>query len=382
MHNQELLEHWSLKRLWSEELNKVAVGAEEGREHGEWLHWLEAMVFSREVVLEEQHRMLEEARWSKIAAMNDETTTGVGTFSRPITVLQTYTFPLQQMRRELEKWKEPLTDEYLSLTSNTKALRPTTTEALKDHPNYAEMEVAPAMVVPTVKAPFGKHRAARMVICGNRVELADPEQANKKSQEPEREEGREVLFGNYAGGADATLLRCLFRKTAHERWTLGSVDVKTAFLLAHRQRAKESVLVAIPPRVLVEAGIVKENERWIIDKAMYGLDSSPADWRVYRDTMLQQFKWELNGLQHELRPTPEGNLWQVIATQADGKEKAVGYVAVYVDDLLAVGPDDVVRAVLQRITQEWKCSEPEFVGQGRWMKIVALNCPGMVSQMS
>ncbi|CAK9110294.1 unnamed protein product, partial [Durusdinium trenchii] len=71
--------------------------------------------------------------------------------------------------------------------------------------------------------------------------------------------------------------------------------------------------------ILVEAGIVKENERWIIDKA------SPADWRVYRDTMLQQFKWELNGLQHELRPTPEGNLWQVIATQADGKEKAVGY---------------------------------------------------------
>ena len=43
--------------------------------------------------------------------------------------------------------------------------------------------------------------------------------------------------------------------------------------------------------------------------------------------MLQQFKWELNGLQHELRPTPEGNLWQVIATQADGKEKAVGYMS-------------------------------------------------------
>lgn len=87
--------------------------------------------------------MLEGARWSKIAAMNDETTTGVGTFSRPSTVLQTYTVPLQQVRRELGKWKEPLTDEYLSLTSNTKALRPTTTEALKLHPNYAEMEVAP-----------------------------------------------------------------------------------------------------------------------------------------------------------------------------------------------------------------------------------------------
>ena len=67
------------------------------------------------------------------------------------------------MRRELEKWKERLTDEYLSLTSNTKALRPTTTEGLKNRPNYAEMEVAPAMVVPTVKALFGKLRA-RMVM--------------------------------------------------------------------------------------------------------------------------------------------------------------------------------------------------------------------------
>ena len=60
-----------------------------------------------------------------------ETSTVAGTFSRPSTVLQTYTVPLQQVRRELEKWKEPLTDEYMSLTSNTRALRPTTVEALK-----------------------------------------------------------------------------------------------------------------------------------------------------------------------------------------------------------------------------------------------------------
>ena len=156
----------------------------------------------------------------------------------------------------------------------------------------------------------------------------------------EAKRGREVLFGNYTGGADATLLRCLFRKAAHEAWTLGSIDVKTAFLLAPRQKAKESLLVAVPPRVLVEAGIVKESGRWIIDKAMYGLDSSPADWRIYRDSMLQKFKWNLNGVQHELRSTPEGNLWQVIACPTNGDEYAAGYVAVYVGDLLAVGPDD------------------------------------------
>ena len=66
-----------------------------------------------------------------------------------------------------------------------------------------------------------------------------------------------------------------FRKAANESWTLGSIDVKTAFLLAPRQRAKESLLVAVPPRVLVEAGIVTESERWIIDNghARLGIQS-------------------------------------------------------------------------------------------------------------
>ena len=102
--------------------------------------------------------------------------------------------------------------------------------------------------------------------------------------------------------------------------------------------------------------------------AMHGLESSPADWRIYRDSMLQKFKWNLNGVRHELRPTPEGNLWQVIACPTNEVEYAAGYVAVYVDDLLAVGPDDVVRSVLKRIMDEWKCLEPEFVQEGRWMK--------------
>ena len=208
LHEQELFEHWSLKRLWCDELREFAVGAEEGRERGEWLHWLETSVRLKEAALEAQHQELENALWAKLASMNEPHAT-TGTFSRPSTVLQTYTVPLQQVRRELEKWKEPLSEEYVSLTSNTRALRPTTVEALKDHPNYAEMEIAPAMVVRTVKAPFGKHRA-RMVICGNRVEWADPDQASKAALQDHHDDGREVLFGNYAGGADATLLRCLF----------------------------------------------------------------------------------------------------------------------------------------------------------------------------
>ena len=91
LHEQELLEHWSLKRLWCDELREIAVGAEEGRERGEWLHWLETSVRLKEAALGAQHQELENALWAKLAAVNEPYAT-TGTFSRPSTVLQTYTY--------------------------------------------------------------------------------------------------------------------------------------------------------------------------------------------------------------------------------------------------------------------------------------------------
>ena len=80
----------------------------------------------------------------------------------PATVLQTYTVPLQQVRKELDLWKQPLLAEYKSLL-DTGAIQVTNEEEVKLHPNYANLERAPAMLVPTIKAPSGR-RKARIVI--------------------------------------------------------------------------------------------------------------------------------------------------------------------------------------------------------------------------
>ena len=88
------------------------------------------------------------------------------------TVLQTYTVPLQQVRKELELRKQPLLDEYKSLTEITGALKVTTEKEFQKDPCYDQMEVAPAILVPTVKAPHAKRRAR---ICGNRIGAKNPD---------------------------------------------------------------------------------------------------------------------------------------------------------------------------------------------------------------
>ena len=93
------------------------------------------------------------------------------------------------------------------------------------------MELAPAMLVPTVKSPHG----ARVVICGNHLTKVNEDENAKASDSKDPD-----LFSLYAGGADATALRCMMRFASLQNWTVGSVDVKTAFLLAKNQMKKNA----------------------------------------------------------------------------------------------------------------------------------------------
>ena len=184
----------------------------------------------------------------------------------------------------MELWKQPLLDEYKSLTEITGALKVTTEKELQKDPRYDQMEVAPAMLVPTVKAPHGKRRA-RIVICGNRIEAKNPD--GQFAAEGLPGEPGDSLFANYAGGADGVLLRALLRKAGAKKWQCATVDVKTAFLLAPRREADTKLLTMRPPKILQEAGIVGPEEWWEVENAMYGLTSSPSKWTTYRNYVLK-----------------------------------------------------------------------------------------------
>ena len=201
--------------------------------------------------------------------------------SRPPTVLQTYTIPLTMVKRDMESWIEPIKAEYNQLVYESQAVKPVKLSELEAMEGYQDMELAPSKLVTTVKSPNGKHKA-RIVICGNLV--------TKAHEDGSRPKAASVPAADlYAGGADATAIRCMVRKTAlMEGWDMGVVDIKGAFLLAPRRRERECLMMTIPPKLLVQVGICPPDERWVIQRAMYGLETSPADWSDFRDRSVKR----------------------------------------------------------------------------------------------
>lgn len=222
-------------------------------------------------------------------------------------VLQTYTVPLQAVRKDLEAWKASMEEEYRALVDKTKVVRPISEGELASVPGYKEAEYAPSKLVTTVQAPNGRRRA-RAVICGNLVASLNGSTEKEPGDEP----------STYAGGVDGTALRSVFRKAAHEGFTIGTVDVKTAFLLAPRQEGRK-LLITRPPRVMVEAGVRRSDEYWLVDGAMYGLDSSRSDWAAFRDHAMSGFRWSENGKTFKLVRTPEQNIWAICEAERSGR---------------------------------------------------------------
>ena len=169
-YEDDLQSHWVLKKMWLETRLQWAQIKVENMVNG-CRSW-KRNFGCRKSASGRQHQTLEAWRLAALNGGQDE--------EKPPLVLQTYTVPLAQVRRELHKWVEPFKDEYTSLSQTTQATFPTTEEALKLDPRYPDREEAPAMLVPTVKSPHGRHRA-RVVICGNHLTRS---QAEEKALSP------------------------------------------------------------------------------------------------------------------------------------------------------------------------------------------------------
>ena len=275
--------------------------------------------------------------------------------------LQTVTVPLHKVRMEKEKWYDSMLAEYKSLTAETKAIRP-----VKRSEIDPEAELVPGKLVCVIKA--GGRYKCRAVICGN---LASPEADPMPSS---------LL---YASGADGVLIRCALRKAAHHQWDVATTDIKTAFLLAPRPVEQGAKTVAVvPPRIMTDFGITQPDEVWLVDKALYGFQSSPAHWAVYRDQTMRRFTWQGDASpgemqkEYKLEQTPEGNLWRILCKGGDapGEEvrpdgyRQVGLVVVYVDDLMVLAEPHAKHSFLKRLKEEWTCSTPEEVDHKGWVR--------------
>ena len=376
LQDQMVEEHWRWKTMWSDALGQVAVGSEDGEAHGHLLQYLEEQVKMREEDLEDLHRGECLGRLSALSNPEDLKVDGSGgEATTSHVVLQTYTVPLAEVRRDLPLWKEALEKELNSLVDRTGTIRKVDVDRLSQEPGFDRMQTAPAKIVPTIKAPHGV-RKTRIVVCGNLLEDAH----KTPGTEPQKPKS-ELANPLYAGGLDGAALRCVLRLTASQGWSAATTDVRTAFLLAPRQEAQHSLLVVRPPALLREAGLATEKERWVIQKALYGLDSSPKNWADYRDSEFRKISWTSSSRTFWLTQCPERNLWRILS-RADSQmhqleidedeAKTEGYVVVYVDDLLIVGGSTTVQEGLNRIRSQWECSEPSWVNSDDWTRFCGL----------
>ena len=116
--------------------------------------------------------------------------------------------------------------------------------------------------------------------------------------------------------------------------------MSTAFLYA--QLPEDHTVYCRPPNALIRLGLVQPGVVWKLNKALYGLRTSPKAWEEERDEKLQNLTWTLNGRQVGLSKVDSANCVWVIKekTHIGFQREPLGMVIAYVDDLIAVGQQD------------------------------------------
>ena len=279
---------------------------------------------------------------------------------------QTQTVDPQEAASEIEKWVPALTEEYVGLTSQYKAITPIKKpDFSQEDVDKGLIEVLPSKVVYTRKPPHGQRRA-RIVACGNFQKGHPLEQEVQQPQSLSR-------FHLYASGLDSVALRVQLRMSAMELWDGAIVDVRKAFLYAPLKgnMSSDRMIVLNPPKVLVRTGIIPAEERWQVEKAVYGLEISPSCWSRHRDKTMTTITWEDRGFKLVLKALKsEPSLWRIVqleGTSAEGvpaKETTVGLIGVYVDDLLITCLRCLLKGAIGAFAAVWQLSTPKFLSDG------------------
>ena len=261
----------------------------------------------------------------------------------PETVLQTKIVPNWQVLQHFETWRPAVVAEYLSLNEEKQALDPVTQATLDE-----------------------------LVACGNFLGSLLGESKTQKKHDL------------YSGGVDLTHLRMLLAFSSRRGMHIWSVYIKTAFLNSellprNREGAQEAAettaegahavpadspkepaeyVVLNPPRILVSKGICPPGVFRVVKKAVYGLDQSPRDWSFTRDAALRalQIPWKGKVLKL-VQSLADECVWFVVDIEASpvqdpdapllGGSEVLGWLAVYVDDILASGVEDIGQGIIQ-----------------------------------
>ena len=241
----------------------------------------------------------------------------------------TKTVSLQEVYQSLDLWIPGMKGELESQYAK-ECLIPKSLEEVKElqRSSSQKVKILPSKLVATKKKKPNtpvKYKA-RLVACGNK----DEDESEKDT---------------YAGGADATSVRSAIKVAAMRNWQIRTKDVSTAFLNAPYQIEGE-VLYLIPPKVFVKAGLIKDNEVWQVNKAIYGLKEAPLLWAKERDRCLKLMNFKVKKTDEEeteefflKKLETDVNTWHIL--KKGEEEVSKGVLLTYVDDIMVITEERV-----------------------------------------
>ena len=154
----------------------------------------------------------------------------------------------------------------------------------------------------------------------------------------------------YASTPIFGILRILLTMAQHNHWTIQAGDVSTAFL--HAPAATDN-LYMWPPTELYPSGH-NTTTVWKLNKAIYGLRSSPKSWQDHFAQVLQQM-----GLS---RLTSEPNVYR--------NNEQTMFVMVYVDDLLFLGQQQEVDKTFKEVPKHVLLRPTGTLGIGQTIQLL------------
>ena len=266
--------------------------------------------------------------------------------------LQTKIVSVEEVLRDIESWWNPMLAEYQALVHEKQVVHPVTAKQLAAREAAGEVfQVIPAKLIFTLKA-FTARRKVRCVGCGNYLG------------------GGEYTANQlYAGGLDVVSLRCCLVMMIDRQWSAGVVDITTAFLNAELQPEDFGTkrVIIRTPGLWRRLGICTETF-WDVQRALYGLQISPAAWSRCRDRTLPKLRLATcSGPVRLLQFKSDGNIWAIVPADAEepvDPSLRLGLLLVYVDDMMVLSTPQIIADVSAELAKQWELSSPEFLDEG------------------
>ena len=256
-----------------------------------------------------------------------------------------HTVPLEQVKAVLEKWSQAIDKEVQSLFDSGTLTKVTQGEA-ESLERSGGLRIVPTKCVFTLKPPTKPgqkcRRKCRLVICGN------------YSQKGEAGDQMDL----YASGTSTEALRLALTLAAARQWLAAIADVTSAFLMAEWPPNLPKYGLT-PPKVVRDAGHAGQ-EVWVVQRPLYGLRVSPVIWAEFRNAKLRKIKVEVSGRVLGLSPmVSESEVWLL---RDEVSNEHYGILVIYVDDLMYLAKEPVVRALHKEIISLWATSELDWIG--------------------